>query len=86
MLMMTNHPHHDRKYTVGVQHFSNSGLGWEPMPENISGIERLEMTRAQADEYTSGRDRDSTAVSVYNEFGDEIATAYRGQTNLRWYI
>jgi hypothetical protein len=82
---MVNHPNRGRKYTVIIQHFSNSGLGWERMPDDMGGVERMDMTRAQVDELAEARTAESTEVSVHDNYGERLAMANRGNTSLVWY-
>lgn len=83
---MVNHPNRGRKYTVVIQHFSNSGLGWERMPDDMGGAERMDLTRAQADELAAARISENTEVSVHDNYGETLALASRGHASLVWYV
>ena len=58
---MTN----ENLYTVVVQHYSNSGLGWEPMAEHMGGVDVHDLTRQGATALATTRD-DIRSSSVTN--------------------
>lgn len=81
---MVNHPNRAKRRAVTIQHYSNSGLGWELIPAEMSGVEGREMTRAEADAMAGDRDIESTAVTIHDDYGETIGLAERGQRRIAW--
>lgn len=83
---MANHPNRNRKYMVCVQGWHNIGMGWEPTPIDLDGdYGGGEMTRAEANALTSARNVHTTSVTVHDDYGEPLAMAGRGETNLHWF-
>lgn len=76
-----------RKYSVCVQGWHNSGMGWEITPYHLDdnhGGGRL--TRDQADDVAAARNVYTTDVRVYDDYGEVLAMAGRGENKLTWFI
>lgn len=74
-----------QKLATIIQHYSNSGLGWEPMPEHLGGTDKYDLTRVQANALASTRSSPKTSsVIVYDEYGETLAVCERDKTALVW--
>jgi hypothetical protein len=83
VVIMTNHPNCTMTYAVGVQHYYNSGRGWELMGEAQGGVERHTLTMSAARAFAAARDTpEGSTVTVYGPDGEPLAEAGRGSKHL----